>query len=97
MSILLQSFSLLSLKFAAHLEGLVVIVLIGTALCFLAARAALWQKVLQDSEITVVYPFAALVQIVILFYAVVLFGESLTLNNFFGVCLMLFGIYLISK
>ena len=90
-TIVIHSFSFLSLKYATLQSGLVAMGLIGCGVGFMAARAILWQRLLALGELSYIYPFTALVQVIILFYAVVLFGESFSLGNFVGIALMLAG------
>ena len=94
-TILIHSFSFLSLKYATLQSGLVTVGLIACALCFMAARAVLWQRLLVLGDLSYVYPFTSLVQVIILFYAVILFGESVSPGNFVVIALMLAGSFII--
>jgi drug/metabolite transporter (DMT)-like permease len=92
-TILAHSFSFLCLKYATLQSGLLAWGLIGCALCFMAARAIIWQRLLGLGDLSYLYPFTALVQLIILFYAIALFGESVTLGNLLGLGFMLAGAF----
>jgi drug/metabolite transporter (DMT)-like permease len=96
-TILIHSFSFLSLKYATLQSGFMAAALIACALCFMAARAVLWQRLLGLGDLSYVYPFTALVQVIILAYAVVLFGESVTPGNMLGLALMLSGAFVMAS
>ena len=96
-TIFLQSFSLLSIKYSTLNSGLTSIALLLLAFLFMVMRAILWQYTLRLTELSRVYPFASLVQVLILIYAVVLFKEVITMNNVIGFLIMLTGIFFISR
>jgi drug/metabolite transporter (DMT)-like permease len=96
LAVLLQSFSLLSIKYSTLREGLWSLVLLLVALGFLAVRALIWQFALKRADITRIYPVTALVQVLVFAYAVVLFGETVEPNNVVGLALMLGGVVLAS-
>lgn len=95
-SIFLQSFSFLSIKFATQQHGLATLALMGLAFVFLGSRAILWQWLLARRPLSFIYPFASLVQILILLYAIFLFGENVGLHQFFGFVIMIIGLVVIS-
>lgn len=97
LSIFLQSFSFLSIKFATMQENLYIIVLLIIAFLFLVARAIVWQILLKSIELSKIYPYASLVQVLILIYAVVFFHESVTIYNVIGLVIMLSGISYMSR
>ena len=97
LTIVLQSFSFLSIKYSTLQTGVTTIVLLILALGLLGLRAILWQRLLKLTDLSHVYPFAALVQVLILLYAVLLFDESISLNNVIGLLLMLIGVYFLSR
>ena len=97
LTIFLQSFSLLSIKYSTLNSGLVSIVLLLMAFLFMGLRAILWQYALRLNELSHIYPFASLVQVLILFYAVVLFKEVITMNNVIGFVVMLSGIFFMTR
>ena len=96
-TIFLQSFSLLSIKFSTLESGVLSFMLLVTAFGFVGLRAILCQRLLKLSDLSYIYPFAALVQVLILIYAVVLFGEEVTVFNLSGFFLMLSGSYFMSR
>ena len=96
-TIFLQSFSLLSIKYSTLNSGLTAIALLLMAFLFMFMRAILWQYTLRLNELSRVYPFASLVQVLILIYAVVLFKEVITINNVIGFLVMLTGIFFMSR
>jgi drug/metabolite transporter (DMT)-like permease len=96
-SVFLQSFSFLSIKYSTLQTGIASLLLLGFAFGFLALRAILWQFLLKIADLSHVYPFAALVQPLILIYAVVLFKETVTPANIAGLLVMLVGVYFMSR
>lgn len=96
-SIFLQSFSFLSIKFSTMQEGFYVIVLLVLSFFFLGTRAIVWQILLKTIELSKIYPYASLVQILILVYSVVLFNEDVSVYNILGLIIMLSGIYYMSN
>ena len=96
-SIFLQSFSFLSIKYATLNEGFYTVALVAIAFLFIASRAIVWQILLKYVELSIVYPYASLVQVLILSYSVILFGETITIYNLLGLAMMLSGIYYMSK
>ena len=96
-TIFLQSFSLLSVKYSTLGSGFSSFVLLIVAFGFIGFRALLWQYLLTRVELSRVYPFASLVQVLIFVYAVVLFNEVITTNNIVGLLLMLAGVVFMSR
>jgi len=96
-TIFLQSFSLLSIKLSTLQPGIFSLALLALAMGFILLRAILWQHLLTVSDLSRIYPLAGLVQILILVYAIVLFGEVITIFNVAGSILMLGGTYFISR
>ena len=96
-TIFLQSFSFLSIKYSTLQTGIASVLLLILAFGFLGSRAILWQHLLKRSDLSLVYPFAALVQVLIIIYAFVLFNEPISLNNILGLFVMLTGIYFMSR
>jgi len=96
-SILLQSFSFLSIKYASLATGWEMAVLLSTGFGFLVLRAVTWQNVLKRVPLSKVYPFMSLVQILIFLYAVFLFHEHVAWFHVAGLSLMLLGLYVLGK
>jgi len=96
LAIFLQSFSFLSIKYASLFEEYSLI-LLGLALFFIMSRAYIWQNILSCNELSKVYPFNSLVQVIIFIYAVILFDEDIEIIHILGLILMVFGIMLLGK
>ena len=96
-SVFLQSFSFLSIKFSTMQEELYTLILLVLAFFFLGARAIVWQMLLKHIELSKIYPFASLVQVLILIYSVMIFNENVTITNLIGFIIMLSGIYYMSR
>ncbi|WP_137012790.1 hypothetical protein [Sulfurimonas crateris] len=95
-AILLQSFSFMTIKYASIYETYSLI-LLGVAFAFIVSRAYIWQIVLKHNELSRVYPFNSLVQVLIFVYAVVLFGEVVSFWHVVGLGLMVYGVILLGK
>lgn len=63
-------------------------------IAMLGTYAILWQQILKRVEMTLAYMFKATGIIYVLLYSVILFGESLTLWNVIGACIIITGIIL---
>lgn len=92
-SIFLQSFSFLSIKISTFKEGLEIYLFILLAFIFMGLRAIVWQFLLKLAQLSIIYPLAALVQVLILIYAVLFFDERITIFNIVGLTVMLGGIF----
>jgi multidrug transporter EmrE-like cation transporter len=97
LSIFLQSFSFLSIKYATLTNGIYALVYLLIAIFFILFRAWIWQIVLKNFSLSKAYPFASLVQILIFIYAVVFFHETIMPHHFMGLLIMLTGLALIAK
>lgn len=78
-------------------EGFYTLMLLMLAFFFLGTRAIIWQMLLKHIELSKIYPFASLVQVLILIYSVVIFNENVTVTNIIGLIIMLNGIYYMSR
>lgn len=96
-SIFLQSFFSVCLKFAADSSGIVVLILVGLAFFFIFLKAVFWQKVIEVAELSAVYPFLSLVQILIFVYSVVLFHEVIYIENILGLATIILGLFVFSS
>ena len=96
-AIVLQSLSLLWVKYATLTGGVKSIALLALALGCILTRAVIWQTALKRASISKIYPANALVQVLVFFYAIVLFDEQAKSNNIIGLVVMLAGVYLLSK
>lgn len=95
-SIFLQSFSFLSIKLSTLQQGNMLYLCLGLAFMFLLTRAVVWQMLLKFEALSRIYPYSSLVQVLILLYAVLLFGEDVNRHDVAGLLIMLGGIYYIS-
>jgi len=97
-SIFLQSFSFLSIKISTQQSAnLYILLWLLLAFLFIGSRAIIWQRLLVLTELSKVYPYTSLVQVLIFFYAVVFFHESVMLHHILGLLIMLVGLVLITK
>lgn len=96
-SIFLQSFSLLSIKYSTLQVGYTSLLLLIVAFGFIGLRSVIWQYLLRASELSRIYPFVSLVQVLILLYAAILFQEPITINNVIGLTMMLSGVFFMSR
>ena len=96
-TIFLQSFSFLSIKLSTLQTGFYAFALLIVAFGFIGLRSIVWQYLLKYAELSRVYPYASLVQVLILLYAAVLFHEPITMNNVIGLVMMLTGIFYMSR
>lgn len=60
-------------------------------------QAIVWQQALRYYQLSFAYPFMSLVNFVILFYAYILFDESITITNIIGLAVISSGVYFLSK
>lgn len=96
-SIFLQSFSFLSIKISTLQSSSYAFLWLILAFVFIGLRAVIWQMLLRISELSKVYPYASLVQVLIFIYAIWFFDEQFTYSNLLGLLIMLTGIHIISK
>ncbi len=95
-SIFLQSFSFLSIKYASIYENYNLFLLL-IAFGFIVFRAYIWQIILKHNELSKVYPFNSLVQVLIFMYAILLFDENINIGSVLGLFLMIYGVILLGK
>lgn len=96
-SIFLQSFSLLCIKLSTLQGGYLSVVLLVVSFGFIGFRTLVWQNLLRECDLSSVYPYASLVQVLILLYAAIIFHEPVTLNNIIGLNIMLIGVFAMSR
>lgn len=96
LAVFLQSFSFLSIKYAALYEACSII-LLCVAFLFIITRAYVWQVVIKCNELSRVYPYNSLVQVLVFIYAIVFFDESVSLRHIMGLGLMISGLYFMGK
>lgn len=96
-AIILQSTSFIFLKYATLANSVWCKIFFIAALIALFFRAVIWQKLISHNELSKIYPFNCINQLIILMFSTLLFNELITINNFIGVLMMMFGVYLVSK
>lgn len=96
LSAFLQSFSFLSIKYASMSDEYSLILLV-VAFGFIIYRAYIWQIILKYNELSKVYPFNSLVQVLIFFYAITLFNENVTFWHVFGLILIISGLSILKR
>ncbi len=96
-AIILQSLSFLSIKVASSSHIQLGVWLIALGFLFMLIRAIVWQIILKHNQLSKVYPFNALVQVVILIFSYIIFKEQVTLNNMIGMAFMMGGMILLSS
>ncbi len=74
-------------------SGFDIYLLLILAFLFMGFRAIVWQDLLKLKDLSIVYPFASLVQILILIYAVLFFDEKISMYNVLGLGIMIGGIF----
>lgn len=67
------------------------------AVAIIAIYALLWQQVLRRIELSTAYLFKGTTLIFTMLFAVLLFGEAITLPNILGSVLIIIGITLLAK
>lgn len=67
------------------------------ALSFLIIRSIVWQLILKNKDISLVYPLNAVVPVFILLSSVVIFNESISNYNMVGTLIIMIGILLLVK
>jgi multidrug transporter EmrE-like cation transporter len=68
-----------------------------SGLLFYVISVAVWIYVLSKVEVGVAYPLLSIGYVINLFLAAWLFGELITINKIFGVCLIISGVYIITR
>jgi len=96
-TIFLQSFSILSIKFSTLYIDYIAVIFLVLAFVFMVARSFLWQIVLRNNSLSTVYPYTSLVQLLVYFYAVIIFDEVVNFNNILGLTTVFIGIFFLSK
>ena len=70
---------------------------IAGAIGVMGVYALLWQQVIARMPISTAYMFKGTSLIFVLLFSVLLFGESITLNNIIGPVIIIIGIVLFTK
>jgi multidrug transporter EmrE-like cation transporter len=100
LSIFIQAFGAICTKYAADLSpsdmvlgirvDLIIYIII---LVTMGLQVAVWQYSLKYYSLSFAYPFRSLVSFVVLFSAVLLFNETITIMNIIGLSVITIGIF----
>ncbi|WP_223192420.1 SMR family transporter [Paenibacillus sedimenti] len=98
-----QSFAVLLGKYAANsisefsLSSFFINYFYMLSIICLMFQSIFWNKTLKSMPLSVAYPFTGIVYFFIIFYSWYFFHESIKINNFFGVCIIMIGLYFLGK
>ena len=103
-SILIQAFGAILTKYAAgsgtataffgiRVEYLIYILILGG----MGLQVIFWQNALKYYPLSFAYPFRSLVSFIVLISAYILFHESITFLNIFGLAMISVGIYFLAR
>ncbi len=93
-SISLGSFAQIVLRIGS-LNNLIFLILCGLFMYFISAL--LWIKVLSKINVSIAYPFGSLGYVFSAFLGWLILGENLNFLRIIGMCVILIGVYLLSK
>ena len=96
-SIVLQSIAFIILKFGTEYQLSVQLIFFGAALFVMFFRAFVWQKVLVGAQLSIVYPFTLITQILLFLYGIFIFNEDFNLQQVIGLSLVCIGLYIVYK
>lgn len=82
------SYSVLSLEFLLRYAGSLVCVFFF---------AILWQQVLRDYDLVTAYSWRGIIFLWTFIWAVIFFGEKVSLNNAIGSVVILIGVFLVNR
>ena len=97
--ILIYTLSTVTAKFASQEEFLSFkfIMLYGLEICILGVYAILWQQIIKKFEILVAYANRAMSLLWSIVWAIVFFGEQITLKNIIGVIIVIIGTIIVNS
>jgi len=103
-SIIIQAFGAICTKYAAEWNSLDLFLGVRVDLIFyliillcMGLQVFFWQNSLKYYSLSFAYPFRSLVYFIILFSAVLLFNESITIMNIFGLSVITAGVFYLAK
>ena len=73
------------------------LLLFGASLLCVFFFALVWQQVLREYELLTAYAWRGVLFLWTFLWAVIFFGESVTLNNVIGAAVILGGVFLVSR
>ena len=71
--------------------------LYGLEICILGVYAILWQQIIKKFEISVAYANRAMSLLWSIVWAIVFFGEQITLKNIIGVIIVIIGTIIVNS
>lgn len=97
--ILIYTLSTVTAKFASQEEFLSFkfVMLYGLEICILGVYAILWQQIIKKFEISVAYANRAMSLLWSIVWAIVFFGEQITLKNIIGVIIVIIGTIIVNS
>lgn len=96
-SIALQSTAFIILKFGSESQLAIQFTLFGLALCVMLFRAFIWQKVLVGAQLSIVYPFTLITQVLLFLYGILIFNEDFNFQQVVGLTIVCIGLYIVYK
>ena len=94
----IYALSMLFSKYASMQEDMLIFcILYGISLVFMGIYAICWQMILKHVSLSKVYPFKSLTILFSMLFGYILFKESITINMFIGMALIIIGVYLIGS
>ena len=96
-SIALQSIAFIILKLGSEFQLSVQLIFFGAALFVMLFRAFVWQKVLVDTQLSIVYPFTLITQVLLFLYGIFIFNEDFNLQQVIGLTVVCMGLYIVYK
>ena len=97
--ILIYTLSTVTAKFASNEEFLSIkfILFYGLEIFILGVYAILWQQIIKKFEISVAYANRAMSLLWSIVWAIVFFGEQITLKNVIGVIIVIVGTIIVNS
>ena len=97
--ILIYTLSTVTAKFASNEEFLSIkfILFYGLEIFILGVYAILWQQIIKKFEISVAYANRAMSLLWSIVWAIVFFGEQITLKNVIGVIIVIIGTIIVNS
>lgn len=104
LSIIIQAFGAVLTKYAAEwnssdlFQGIwVVLIFYLIILVCMGLQVVIWQYALKYYSLSFAYPFRSLVSFIVLFSAVLLFNETISLMNILGLSVITLGVFFLAR
>lgn len=96
--IMIYTLSTVAAKFASGQEFLSInfIIFYGVEILILGIYAIAWQQIIKKFDISIAYANKAMSLLWSLVWAIVFFGESITINNIIGVIIVIIGTIIVN-